>query len=120
MSHEAYRRASAHYSAPRDAEYRAFGEATRRLIEAKATGRENLSSLIDAIHRNRMLWGALAADCSNDRNGLPAATRASIIALSRWVSEHSSAVMRRQEPIEPLIEINRIIMQGLATARPVA
>jgi flagellar protein FlaF len=40
--------------------------------------------------------------------------RASIISLSIWVGKHTSAVIRRQEEIEPLIEINRMIMQGLA------
>ncbi len=39
--------------------------------------------------------------------------RAQIISLSLWVSRHTSAVMRREEEIQPLIEVNRIIMQGL-------
>jgi flagellar protein FlaF len=40
--------------------------------------------------------------------------RASIISLSLWVGRHSSAVMRKEEDFEPLIDINRTIMQGLA------
>ena len=39
--------------------------------------------------------------------------RASIISLSIWVSKHTSAVIRREEDIEPLIEVNRMMMQGL-------
>jgi flagellar protein FlaF len=34
--------------------------------------------------------------------------------LSLWVGRHSSAVMRQEEGFEALIEINRIMMQGLA------
>jgi flagellar biosynthesis activator protein FlaF len=47
-------------------------------------------------------------------NGLPQALRAQIISLSIWVNKHTSLVIRNQEEIGPLIEINRIIMQGLA------
>ena len=37
-----------------------------------------------------------------------------MISLSLWVGRHTSAVMRREEDFGPLIDINRIIMQGLA------
>lgn len=112
MSHEAYRRAAS--ADPRDAEYRAFAEATGRLLDAQERGRDDLKALIGAIHINRELWSALAGDCADERNGLPATTRAQIISLARWVASYSSDVMRRGESVEPLIEINRIIMQGLA------
>jgi flagellar protein FlaF len=45
---------------------------------------------------------------------MPQALRASIISLSIWVGKHTSLVIRRKEEIEPLIEINRMIMQGLS------
>ena len=114
MSHEAYRRAQNATAQPRDAEYRAFSEATRRLIAAMETGREDLKQLIDAIHLNRSLWGALASDCADPANDLPSETRALIISLSRWVSLYSSDVMQKRESVEPLIDVNRIIMDGLA------
>ena len=41
--------------------------------------------------------------------------RASIISLSIWVAKHTALVIRNQEEFEPLIEINRMIMQGLST-----
>ena len=44
----------------------------------------------------------------------PHHTKTSIISLSIWVAKHTSQVMRKEEAIEPLIEINRIIMQGLS------
>jgi flagellar protein FlaF len=58
----------------------------------------------------------LGDDCANPANGLPAPLRASIISLAIWVGRHTSAVIRRREEIEPLIEVNRLIMQGLASA----
>jgi flagellar protein FlaF len=77
-------------------------------------GRQDLRALIDAVHMNRMLWGALGADCARSDNSLPAELRARIIALSRWVSEYSGKVMREKESVEPLIDVNRIIMDGLS------
>jgi flagellar protein FlaF len=119
MSHEAYRRTSATIAGPRDAEYRAFSEATRLLIEASAKGHDDLKALAHAVHMNRQLWGALASDCANANNALPLQTRAAIISLARWVRDYSSKVVRGGEGVEPLIEVNRTIMDGLA-ARPAA
>jgi flagellar protein FlaF len=68
-----------------------------------------------ALDWNRRLWSVLASDCANPANGLPAPVRAQIISLSMWVSKHTSQVMRRREDVGPLIDVNRIIMQGLAT-----
>jgi flagellar protein FlaF len=39
--------------------------------------------------------------------------RAQIISLSLWVNRHTSAVMRKEESIQPLIDVNRSIMEGL-------
>ena len=53
-----------------------------------------------------------------DRFGLcvdvSAPLRASIVSLSIWVGKHTSLVIRGKDEIDPLIEINRMIMQGLA------
>jgi flagellar protein FlaF len=115
MSLQAYKQATQRAENPREAEYRLFGQVTRALIEA-----EKLEPLhpgrMDALDWNRRLWSALATDCSDAENGLPAPLRASIISLSLWVSSHTSAVMRREEEIEALVDVNRLIMQGLAPA----
>lgn len=112
MSHKAY--AQAQNANPRDVEYRAFARATRALMDAAEHGREDLRCLAEAVHLNRSLWGALAQDCASEANLLPVETRASIIALSRWVSTYSSDVVRKSESVDPLIDVNRIMMEGLA------
>lgn len=114
MSHEAYAAAQKSNANPRDAEYRAFARATRALIEAGGESGEDLKALIAALHLNRTLWGALAQDCASADNLLPEETRARIIGLSRWVASYSSDVMRKGATVEPLIDINRIMMDGLA------
>ena len=115
MSHDAYEKAQVHGGNARDAEYRAFAKTTRALLVAAENGRADLQGLTKALHLNRSLWGALADDCANEKNALPEETRARIIGLSRWVAAYSSDLMRKGgSDIEPLIDVNRIIMDGLA------
>ncbi len=115
--HAAYSHAQKKTAGPRDIEYAAFTEATRRLMaidDHREGAKGDLKSLNEALHVNRMLWGALADDCAREDNALPPQTRAQIISLARWVSSHSSAVLRGKEDLSPLIDINRMIMKGLA------
>jgi len=118
--HAAYQNAKKTVSTARETEYAAFSEATRRLIAAGGTGHGDLKALIDAIHLNKSLWGMLAGDCANDANALPHETRAAIISLANWVTRYSSDVMRKKESVEPLIDVNRMIMEGLAGKAPAA
>ncbi|MBT8471736.1 MAG: flagellar biosynthesis regulator FlaF [Marinicaulis sp.] len=114
MSHEAYANTMKQSADPRDTEYRAFAHATKGLIEAGEYGHENLKLLAAALHANKTLWGTLANDCASDANCLPEELRARIIGLSRWVQSYSSDIMRKRESLDPLIDINRIMMDGLA------
>ena len=116
MSLNAYKQSAQRAENPRETEYRLFGQVTRALMEADKLPEDDIPGRIDALDWNRRLWSTLATDCASPDNGMPAPLRASIISLSLWVSRHTSAVMRREEEIEPLIEINRMIMQGLAPA----
>ena len=84
------------------------------LMEAAKADPSDLGARVDALDWNRRVWTVLSEDCANPQNGLPAPLRASIISLALWVGRHTSAVIRRREEIEPLIEVNRLIMQGLA------
>jgi len=117
MSLQAYQKAAQRAESPRETEYRLFGDVTRALIEASKADEFDFRARIDALDWNRRLWTALASDCARDDNGLSDQVRANIISLSLWVNRHSSAVMRREEEFEPLIEVNRIIMQGLTPAQ---
>ena len=114
MSLQAYQQVSARGESPRELEYRLFGQVTRALIEAAEADPLDLKTRMDALDWNRRLWSTLATDCADPANVMPVALRAQIISLSLWVNKHTSAVMRRTEEFEPLIYLNRIIMQGLA------
>jgi len=114
MSLQAYKQASQRAESPREAEYRLFGEVTRALIDAATLERTEIAKRMDALHWNRQLWSTLASECSAPTNGLPDALRAQIISLSLFVNRHTSAIMRGDETFDELIQINRIVMQGLA------
>ncbi|MFN4040931.1 MAG: flagellar biosynthesis regulator FlaF [Brevundimonas sp.] len=116
MSLQAYKAASARAESPREMEYRLFGQVTRALVEASQADQKDFKTRIDALDWNRRLWTTLASDCSDSANAMPQAMRANFISLSLFVSRHSSAVMAGDEDFEPLIDINRMIMQGLAPA----
>src|SRR3954467_8712888 len=112
MSLKAYKAAQVATEDPRVTEYRLFGQVTGALLTAKESKAEG-SPLVEAIDWNRRLWRTLAADCMDDRNSLTQDVRAKIVSLSLWVSKYSRKVTREKAPIDPLIEINRTIMQGL-------
>ena len=114
MSLQAYQKASARAENPREMEYRLFGQVTRALMAAAEADVSDTATRIDALDWNRRLWSVLATDCADSATSLPVELRAQIISLSIWVNKHSSAVMRREEDFAPLIDVNRIMMQGLA------
>ena len=114
MSLRAYQQAASRAEAPKDAEYRLFGQVTRALIVASEAPVTDFAVRIDAIDWNRRLWSTLATACSEPANTMPQALRAQIISLDLFISRHSSAVMRGEDDFETLIDINRSIMQGLA------
>jgi flagellar protein FlaF len=113
MSIKAYQRAATQADTPRDLEYRAFGQVTAGLVRAKEAG-AGLGPLAEAIDANRRLWNLLCADCALPENQLPLALRGQIISLAMWVARYSSEVLRDGADVEPLIDINRTMMEGLA------
>jgi len=113
MSVQAYQQAAARAESPRDIEYRLFGQVTRALMTAAETEALEIGARMDALDWNRRLWSVLAADCASEGNQLPAPLRANIISLSMWVNRHTSAIMRNEAEFGPLIDVNKMIMQGL-------
>ncbi len=113
MSLRAYQQAQQATESPRNTEYRLFAQVTRALMEAKELSRID-KGLIDAVHWNRRVWDTLMADCASQDNRLPEALCAQIISVAIWVSKYSSQVVREGASMEPLIDVNRTIMEGLA------
>ncbi|MEJ0059505.1 MAG: flagellar biosynthesis regulator FlaF [Terricaulis sp.] len=113
MSIQAYQRAATQADTPRELEYRAFGHATAGLVRVKEEGAREPAVVALALETNRKLWNVLSADCSAPENQLPTALRAQIISLALWVAKYSSQVLREGADVEPLIDVNRAVMEGL-------
>jgi flagellar protein FlaF len=114
MSLKAYQKTLKASEPPRDTEYRLFGQVTKALLDASPLERTD-PRVIDAVDWNRRLWSTLAGDCASGANTLPDNVRAGIISLSLFVGRYSSQVMTQKASMEPLIDINRTIMAGLAS-----
>ena len=114
MSLQAYKIAATRAENPRETEYRLFGQVTRALIHASTVDPSDVPTRIDALDWNRRLWSALATDCANPDNAMDKSLRAQIISISLFVSRHSSAIMRGEDDFEALIDINKMVMQGLS------
>jgi flagellar protein FlaF len=114
MSLQAYQSAASRAESPRDTEYRLFAQVTLALMAAAKADPSDISGRVDALDWNRSVWTVLLSDCAHPDNQLPPQLRASIISLGIWVGKQTSAAIRRQDEIQPLIDVNRLIMQGLA------
>ena len=114
---KAYAQTSTRTETPREMEYRLFGQVTRALVEASTSDPSDFKTRIEALDWNRRVWTALASDCGDPANQMAKPLRASIISLSLFINKHSSDVMRGDEDFSTLIDINRMMMQGLAGAR---
>lgn len=112
MTLQAYQNVQLAVEDPRSTEYRLFGQVTGALLDAKNANAQG-TPLVEAIDWNRRMWRMLAADCMDDRNALTEDLRAKIVSLSLWVSKYSRQVTRERASLDPLIEVNRTIMQGL-------
>lgn len=109
----AYQSAQTASEDPRAREYRLFIRVTAQL--QRALDEQDEGPVLGlALHENRSLWNALMEDLSQEGNQLPQDLKAQLISLGIWVNRHSSSVMRGDAAIAPLIEVNKMIITGLA------
>jgi flagellar protein FlaF len=100
---------------PREIELRIFEQITTALEAAEQPG-AHFTVRIAAVHRNRELWQTLICDLADEDNKLPKSLRARLISLGIWVTQETHRVMRNAASLADLIEVNRSIVRGLATA----
>jgi flagellar biosynthesis activator protein FlaF len=112
MSISAYRRQREAAETPRELECRAFSTVIGKLTEAQKTGGQ---ARIDACYLNSQLWTALAVDLSLADNALPPELKARLISISIWVQRYTPQAMAGTASLEPLIAVNRNILEGLRT-----
>ncbi|MEP3247450.1 MAG: flagellar biosynthesis regulator FlaF [Sneathiella sp.] len=110
MSVAAYQQASRNSENPRQTEYRAFAIFTRALEEAEAEGPV---AVVKAVADNRQLWLTLQMDLASPENQLPKELKAQLLSIAIWVNRYSNGAMKNEASLEPLISVNKQIMEGL-------
>ena len=83
-------------------------------------GLENIAdeaARIRAIGRNHDLWAALIKDLALSSNALPETLKRELIALGQWSMQYSTLAILQKLPVQPMINVNRNIAEGLTTQR---
>ena len=122
MSVNKYKATQASTENPRQTEYRLFAEVTKALmavseVSVVSTGLRP-KDFYKAVDWNRRLWLALQVDIASSENQFPDSLKATIASISIWVDKHSRMVLRGEKTLEPLISVNRSIMEGLSAEPP--
>ena len=106
---------SAHYDReassaipPRELEAAAFAFVNRSL-ESAADHRERTVGL----GRNHRLWALLLTDIGLTSNNLPPILKKDLITLGCWSMSYSISAMSSDVPVQPLIDINRDMIEAL-------
>lgn len=97
---------------PGSVELEAFARVTRKLRETRAHDTSAVD-LVTALHENRLLWNAIAADVADAGNRLPQDLRARLFYLAEFTTAHSRKVSDGDASVDVLIDLNTAIMQGL-------
>jgi flagellar biosynthesis activator protein FlaF len=114
MSINAYRAIQKTAESPRAMERRLISEITGEMIAAQNAGFRG-AALMESLHRNREMWNAFSDACLASGNGLPAGLRASIVSIGMWVGRYTSEVATGKGDMQDLIDVNKSIMEGLAS-----
>jgi flagellar protein FlaF len=115
MSVKRYQQVQASNDDPRTVEHRALTRVTGMLLNGAEKGGV---ALAEACHMNRMLWTIFQTDLAQPGNGLPDELKAQLISLAIWVQRYTSKVLFENASIDPLVSVNRSIMDGLKPPAP--
>ena len=66
-----------------------------------------------AIGRNHTLWSILVRDLAVADNQMPDGLKAQLISLGLWSMRYSTIALLRDLPVDPLIEVNTNVLEGL-------
>jgi len=112
---DVYKKATLTNDSPRTIEYRLFAEITGELQKANNSETPK-TERIKVLFRNSQLWSTLQADLMLPGNEMGNELKAGLISLAIWVAKFTSPAMNNDADLEPLISVNRQIMDGLMMA----
>ena len=117
LARQAYAPSSYHIQSDRRVEAQVMGKITSRLRGAAEQKEKNFAAFVGALHENRKLWATFATDVIDNENELSNILRAQIFYLAEFIELHSAKILKGEEDVTALIEINMAIMRGLNSER---
>ena len=105
-----YRKTSEPTVSGRDTECAAFNMVNRELARCEAG-----ETRVRALGRNHAMWSVLVRDLGLADNSMPDPLKAQLISLGIWAMRYSTRALLEPLPVQPLIDVNRNIADGLST-----
>jgi flagellar protein FlaF len=109
--YETARRATA---TPQDNEILIFTNTNAELAKARGA---DAKTRIAALFLNQRVWSAIVKDLSLETNQLPDDLKRNLTELGFWAMRYSTRAMTEGLSLDPLIEVNRNMIEGLAAQR---
>jgi len=110
----AYQKTAKHTEAPRQIEYRLLGQVNAALLEGQKS-QPDRRKIVEALLWTKQVWDHFMMDLLDEHNTLPKPTRASLTQLGVWMNkEVNKELSNPTTDPTAIIEINQIIMKGLA------
>lgn len=103
-----YRASNLGGTSPAEAEILAFGRCNDRLAKAQEP-----RSRIEALALNHQLWSTLVRDLGSDANRLTPDLKSNLLQLGLWSMAYSNQAIASNISLQPLIDVNRNISDGL-------
>jgi flagellar biosynthesis activator protein FlaF len=113
-----YRAVQLQTQSARSIEAKLFAEITAALVRAQRAGKPGFRDLVAALHRNRTLWDALLADLAQEANALPTPLKGQLIQLGHFVRQFTVRLLKGEDDVQVLIDINSAILEGLRATNP--
>lgn len=103
-----------------DNEILIFTNANALLTQAQTAGIKtgDAKTRISALFNNQRLWSAIVKDLALETNQLPAELKRNLTELGVWAMQYSTRAMSEDLPLDPLINVNRDMIEGLQAQRP--
>lgn len=93
---------------PRETEVLAFG-----LCNARLKSFNDARSRIDALNKTHQLWSLLVRDLAGNANKLPSDLKTQLVDIGFWAMGYCVAAMGSDVSVQPLIDVNQNILEGL-------